>query len=232
MENVYVVEKMINHFSKSKVWLQMTYSFAAPSFPWLIAEPVPLLGLPGRYRTSKPSHQRSDSRFYSVYDFFLLFYINIPEFCEMKTYPLQSCQLINMSHVPLVYLERRMRRFSITFSSAAFHQQLRYVRKSNTAASKSCHTWKWLGKSVRSRVPVFGFRTHHRSVYILMPRMLPLSKSIDQTSGSVCTPYKGTPFISPPSPSDWPVRFLPALLQWLCFMLRDETLLQLKMFKE
>lgn len=58
----------------------------------------------------------------------------------MKTHPLQSRQLINMSHVPLVYLERRMRRFSITFSSAAFHQQLRYVRKSNTAASKSCHT--------------------------------------------------------------------------------------------
>lgn len=48
-----------------------------------------------------------------------------------------------------------------------------------------------------------------------MARMLALSKNIAQASGSVYTSYKQTSFISPLSPSYWPKRFLPSLLQWL-----------------
>ena len=50
MENVNVVENMMDPSSKTKVGLKVIYSFAAQSFPQLVAEPVRLLGLPGQYR--------------------------------------------------------------------------------------------------------------------------------------------------------------------------------------
>lgn len=63
--------------------------------------------------------------------------------------------------------------------------------------------------------PIFSFREHHHSIHSLTPRMLSLSKNLDQTSGISVYVLWETAFVSPLSPSYWPKRFLPILLQWL-----------------
>lgn len=58
MENVNVVENMIDPSSKTKVGLNVIYSFTtAQSFPQLIAELGQLLGLPGQYRAAESCRQ-------------------------------------------------------------------------------------------------------------------------------------------------------------------------------